>query len=179
LGDGVKHLSAKQYRTATPPCREGVLSGFPTIHQKSFILLVCRWIYGTLLIAFEAQFLNPHKNREWGIDLDGIRIEDLAVEFVRRSFANQQLVDFGAPARSNQSDPYRDKQTCCCEPFSGSTIIASLQQNEISVNSMGQIRLSQAPNAVIEDSTIDGFLAPIYDVESVPSRSVVEKRMLR
>jgi len=46
----------------------------------------------------QMQFLEPFENPEWEIDLDAI--EDLAVEFVRQSFANQQLVDFGAPARS-------------------------------------------------------------------------------
>jgi hypothetical protein len=44
----------------------------------------------------------PLENPEGEIDLDAIRIEDLAVEFVRQSFDNQQLVDWGAPARSGQ-----------------------------------------------------------------------------
>ena len=48
------------------------------------------------------QFLEPLEYTEWEIDLDAMRIEDLAVEFVRQSFANQQLVDFGAPARSRR-----------------------------------------------------------------------------
>jgi hypothetical protein len=36
-----------------------------------------------------------------------MRIEDLAVEFVRQSFAYQQLVDFGAPARSRRDLPQK------------------------------------------------------------------------
>ena len=50
----------------------------------------------------QMQFLEPFENPEWEIDLDAMRIEDLAVEFVRQSFANQQLVDSGAPARSRR-----------------------------------------------------------------------------
>lgn len=54
-------------------------------------------------VAFEqAQFLEPLENPEGEIDLDAMRIGDLAVEFVRQGFANQQLVDFGAPARSSR-----------------------------------------------------------------------------
>ena len=44
----------------------------------------------------QMQFPEPLKYPEGEIDLDAMRVEDLAVEFVRQSFANQQLVDFGA-----------------------------------------------------------------------------------
>ena len=43
----------------------------------------------------EMQFVEKLENSEGETDLDAMRINDLAVEFVRRSFANQQLVDFG------------------------------------------------------------------------------------
>jgi hypothetical protein len=33
-------------------------------------------------------------------DLDAGRVDDLAIELVRKGSANQQLVDFGAPASS-------------------------------------------------------------------------------
>ena len=53
------------------------------------------------------QILKPLEYPEWEIDLDAMRVENLAFEFVRQSFANQQLVDFGAPARSRRVMRYR------------------------------------------------------------------------
>ncbi len=54
-------------------------------------------------IALEqVKFLEPFENPEWEVDLDAVGVEDPAVEFVGQSFANRQLVDFGAPARSCQ-----------------------------------------------------------------------------
>jgi len=60
----------------------------------------------------EMQFLEPFEYPEWEIDLDAMRIEDLAVEFVRQSFAYQQLVDFGAPARSRRGFEQGSRQHC-------------------------------------------------------------------
>jgi hypothetical protein len=51
----------------------------------------------------QLKFLEPLEYPEGEIDLDAMWVEDLAVEFVRQSSANQQLVDFGAPARSRRS----------------------------------------------------------------------------
>ncbi len=48
------------------------------------------------------QFLEPLEYPEWEVDLDAVGVEDPAVEFVGQSFANRQLVDFGAPARSRR-----------------------------------------------------------------------------
>jgi hypothetical protein len=48
------------------------------------------------------QFLKPLENSEGEIDLDAMRVEDFAVEFVRQSFASQQLVDFEALARARR-----------------------------------------------------------------------------
>jgi len=49
----------------------------------------------------QTQFLQPLENPEWETALEATRIADLDVKFVRQSFANQQLVDFGALARSH------------------------------------------------------------------------------
>ncbi len=66
------------------------------------------------------EFLEPLEYPEWEIDLDAMRVEDLAVEFVRQSFANQQLVDFGAPARSHRFAAGEVQQVnatlMCCTP---------------------------------------------------------------
>ncbi len=51
------------------------------------------------------QSLEPFEDPEWEVDLDAVGIENLAVEFVGQSFANRQLVDFGAPARSRRMLP--------------------------------------------------------------------------
>jgi len=48
-----------------------------------------------------AQFLKALVTPGREIDLDAMRIEDLAVEFVRQSFSSHQPVDLGAPARSH------------------------------------------------------------------------------
>jgi hypothetical protein len=55
---------------------------------------------GRAVALEQMQLLEPLENPEGEIDLDAGWIENLSVEIVRQSFANQQLVDFGAPARS-------------------------------------------------------------------------------
>jgi hypothetical protein len=53
------------------------------------------------VVAFQkAQLLQPLEYPEGEIDLDAGWIKNFSVEIARQSFANQQLVDFGAPARS-------------------------------------------------------------------------------
>ena len=59
--------------------------------------------FGPGIALQKMQFLEPLENPEGKIDFDAICIEDLAVEFVRQSSANQQLVEFGAPARSRRN----------------------------------------------------------------------------
>ncbi len=72
---------------------------FPEIDQPEHALLDAP--FSGFTIAFEqVQFLEPLEYPEGEIDLDAVRIEDPAVEFVGQSFANEKLVDFGAPARS-------------------------------------------------------------------------------
>jgi hypothetical protein len=76
------------------------IGAVPEIHHPEHALLDPS-LTGNGVALEETQFLEPFENPEREIDLDAVRIEDLAVEFVRQSFANQQLVDFGAPARSH------------------------------------------------------------------------------
>jgi hypothetical protein len=48
------------------------------------------------------QFLESGENPVGEIDIDAERIKNLALKFERQSFAYQQMVVFGAPARSRQ-----------------------------------------------------------------------------
>jgi hypothetical protein len=48
------------------------------------------------------QFLEPGENPVGEIDIDAERIKNLALKLKRQSFAYQQMVVFGAPARSRQ-----------------------------------------------------------------------------
>ncbi len=50
----------------------------------------------------QMQFLETFKNPEGEIDIDAERIKNLALKLVRQSFALQQMVVLGAPARSLQ-----------------------------------------------------------------------------
>ncbi len=77
------------------------IRAFPEIHQAENAGLDAP--HTGCGVAFEQmQFLEPLEYPEGKIDLDAMGVENLAVKFVRQSFANQQLVDFGAPARSRQ-----------------------------------------------------------------------------
>ena len=51
------------------------------------------------------KFLEALENPEGEIDLDAGGVENLAIKFFGQSFAYQQLVDFGAPARSRRRLP--------------------------------------------------------------------------
>jgi hypothetical protein len=60
--------------------------------------------------------LSQLEDPEGEIDLDAVGVEDPAVEFVGQSFANQQLIDFGTPARSlrNGAAPARPTTLAAC-----------------------------------------------------------------
>jgi hypothetical protein len=76
---------------------------FPQIHQSEHALV--DFPQTGLAVAFQkVQFLQSFEYPKWQVDLDAVRIEDLPVEIVRheQSFAHQELVDFGAPARSRR-----------------------------------------------------------------------------
>ena len=72
---------------------------FPEFHQSEYALADSP-LSGFAVTFEQVQFLETFENPEGEIDLDAGGIENLSVEIVRQSFANQQLVDFGAPARS-------------------------------------------------------------------------------
>lgn len=62
----------------------------------------------SLAVAFEdLRFLVSLDCPEYGIDLATIWVEAPPVEIAGQSFAYQQLVDFGAPARSRRVMRYR------------------------------------------------------------------------
>ena len=48
------------------------------------------------------QFLEMFENPEGELDIDAERIKNLALKLERQSFAQLQMVVFGAPARSRQ-----------------------------------------------------------------------------
>ena len=73
----------------------------PQIHQAEDAGLDAQHPRAGIAIE-QMQFLESFENQEGEIDLDAMGVEDLAVEFVRQSFANQQLVDFGVPAHSRR-----------------------------------------------------------------------------
>jgi len=87
---------------------------FPEIHQAEDMGLDAPHPSCGISLE-EMQFLEPFEYPEWEIDLDAMRIEDLAVEFVRQSFAYQQLVDFGAPARSRRDLLGESQQQCAAK----------------------------------------------------------------
>ncbi len=79
---------------------------FPQGHQAEY-----SWAYSPhacFAVALEEmQFLEALERPEGEIDLDAVRIDHLPVEIARQSFAYDQLVDFGAPARSHWVMRYR------------------------------------------------------------------------
>ena len=79
---------------------------FPQVHKAEY-----SWAYpphAALAVSLQqVKFLEALERPEWEIDLDAVWIDDLPVEIVGQSFAYDQLVDFGAPARSRWVMRYR------------------------------------------------------------------------